>query len=126
MQTTYMKCKKIRTLILNTSAEVMNYSNWDNGFAAKQIREIAPKYQDIIGEIDISKLTKEEMIDLGFGRWSKDDPMFLIPLYLYQFLPDKINCNCISGSSVLDKSNMDTDNRCGWLAYGVTPSKEKE
>ena len=41
--TTYEKCRTIRTVLLNRTAEVMMYENWSDKFAAGQIREV-PEY----------------------------------------------------------------------------------
>ena len=120
---TYEKCQQIRRFILNRAGEVYNYTNWDDEFAAKQIREIPSKTED---KIDVSDLTATEMDDLGFGKWAKEDPMFLIPLWLFPFLPDKIEAGCIDGEKkVYNKSEMDNDHRFGCLAYGVMPKGSK-
>ena len=63
------------------------------------------------------------MDDLGFGRWSEDNPMRLIPLWLYKFLPDEIESESISGKSVRKTADMDNDSRYGCLAYGICPTK---
>lgn len=115
----YQKCKFIRQIILNRSAEVMNY-HWSDEFCTKEIRDI-----DIPGikSVDITKLTKRQMDDLGFGKWSKEDRMRLIPLWLFKWLPETIISKSISGDIKLKKSEMDTDNRFGYLAYGIYPAK---
>lgn len=120
---TYEQCQTLRRCILNRAAEVMNYTNWSADFAASQIREIHEKLKDKIGTINIAELTAEQMDDLGFGKWSEENPMRLIPLWLYQFLPDEIETEWIDGKrSVLKKADMDTDNRYGMLAYGIWPN----
>ena len=121
--TTYEKCQAVRQVIVNRSAEVMNYPNWSDQFAAKQIREI-PKALDIqIGKINIAELTEPQMDDLGFGRWFDDHPMRMIPLWLFKFLPDEIESECIDGTkSVLKTADMDNDHRFGCIAYGILPN----
>lgn len=119
--TNYEKCRALRQCILNRAAEVMNYTNWSNDFAAKQIKETHNSLSEQIGEIDIGDLTSAQMDDLGFGRWSDENQMRLIPLWLFQFLPEIIESKCINGKSMLKKSDMDTDNRFGFLAYGIMP-----
>jgi hypothetical protein len=101
----------------------MNYTNWSPDFAAKQIREIPVKMEEF-GKVNIAELTAEQMDDLGFGVWSQGNPMRLIPLWLYPFLPDEIETECIDGTkSVLKKVDMDNDHRYGCLAYGIWPKK---
>lgn len=124
---TYEQCQTLRRCILNRAAEVMNYTNWGDDFAAKQIREIHENLKEKIGSINISELTAEQMDELGFGRWSEENTMRLIPLWLYQFLPDEIETECIDGKkSRLKKSEMDTDNRYGMLAYGIWPNDQAQ
>lgn len=119
----YEKCQYIRRVILNRAASVMNY-NWDAEFSTSQIKEIpeiTKKYS--VDTVDISQLTENQMIELGFGKWSEDNPMFLIPLWLFPWLSEEIKTNDITGDSVLKKSEMDTDQRFGCLAYGIYPAK---
>ena len=124
IMTTYENCKTLRRCIVNRAAEVMSYTNWSDEFAAKQIREI-PAALEKIGKVNIAELTADQMDDLGFGRWSKENPMRLIPLWLYPFLPDEIEIECIDGEKTrLKKSEMDTDHRYGMLAYGILPKAE--
>ncbi len=120
--TTYEKCQAVRRFIVNRAAEVMNYTSWSDEFAANRIREISEDLSDSIGKINIAELTSIQMDDLGFGRWSEDSPMRLIPLWLFQFLPDEIESECIDGTkSVLKTAEMDNDHRFGCLAYGIYP-----
>lgn len=127
--TTYERCKRIREMIMTRSAEVMNYENWSDDFAAKQIRDFAKDMATKDGAepfmcIQPCELTLTEMVDLGFGLWSDDSPMRLIPLWLYQFLADEIIVESISGDlDIMKKSEMDTDHRFGCLAFGVKPKK---
>lgn len=123
--TTYEKCKAVRRAIVNHAAEVINYTNWSDEFAAKQIREIPEVLAEKIGKINIAELTAPQMDDLGFGQWSEDNPMRLIPLWLFKFLPDEIESECIDGTkSVLKTADMDNDHRFGCLAYGIWPNSQ--
>ena len=120
--TTYEKCVNVRRVIVTRAAEVMNYINWDDKFASKQIREIPEVLAKKYGNINIAELTKAQMHDLGFGRWSEESPIMLIPLWLYKFLPDEFECECIDGTKkVMKTAEMDNDHRFGCLAYGIIP-----
>lgn len=126
---TYEKCKIIRSTIINSSAEIMNYE-WDSEFSLKQIKNIPDRLSDNASDIDFlninpSDLTKDEMIDLGFKRWSEDTELMLIPLWLFKFLSSNINAECIDGTKITNKSEMDNDHRLGCLAYGVVPGGNK-
>ena len=122
MRTEYEKCQIIRSAIVNRASEVINYNNWNDEFATKHIRELPDRLIEQIGKVDITQLSASEMKELGFGRWSEENPMFLIPLWLLKFLPDEIESTCIDGEkTVLKTSEMDNDHRYGCLAYGIFP-----
>lgn len=125
--TTHELCKNIRRNIVNRAAEVMNYTNWGADFAAKQLTELPEIIINSEGFLPVqpADLTITEMDDLGFGVWEEENPMRLIPLWLFPFLAEEINCESISGAkSILKKSEMDNDHRMGFLAYGVLPKSE--
>ena len=126
---TYEKCKTIRRLILTRAAEVMNY-NWDDKFSTENIKGLVDALQTRIKDgstlfgIQPSELTKNQMDELDFGTWSKDDPKRLIPLWLFPFLAEDIQTECINDKQYTRKKDMDTDHRFGSLAYGVIPKAE--
>ncbi len=116
----YETCQDIRHNIVIRAAEVMNYPSWSDEIAARRIREIP---DNLTERVNITELTEAEMDELGFGRWTEDSPMRLIPAWLFKFLPDELECECIDGSkSILKTSEMDADHRFGCLAYGILPS----
>ena len=118
---TYEKCKAIQAGILRMAAEPMCYDKWSPEFVKSQILEI-PSRLESIGFVDPNNLTENEMQNLGFGVWSKDDPIRLIPLWLYPFLAARFKAKCIDGEErEFSKSEIDNDNRFGFLAYGVVP-----
>ena len=123
----YEKCQAVRRAIVTRAAEVMNYTNWNDEFAANRIREIPEDLAEKIGKINIAEQTAPQMDDLGFGRWSKENPMRLIPLWLLKFLPEEIESECIDGTrATLKTASMDNDHRFGCLAYGVWPHKTQD
>lgn len=123
---TYELCQNYRRIILNRAAEVMNYP-WDPEFSTKQIREIPEvlKSKEGFELIDPNDLTEEQMKDLGFGFWSEENPIHLIPLWLFPFLKDEFLARSIGDepATMIKKSEMDNDHRFGCLAYGVMPKK---
>jgi hypothetical protein len=124
---TFEIAKHIRSIIVTRAAESMNYINWSADYVASQIREIPEmiKKTNWFVPINPADLTEAEMRELGFGKWAEEDPMFLIPLWLFPFLPDEVDCGSISGEKrILKKSEMDNDTRFGCLAYGVMPKEE--
>ena len=124
LHTTYDLCKWIRKSILTHAAEVIAYS-WDAEFSRENLKSLPEKLKKAKGFrlIDPSDLTAEEMKDLGFGRWSDDNPINLIPLWLKPFLAERIKAGSISGEepAEIETATMDDDHRFGCLAYGVLP-----
>jgi len=115
-------------MIMNRAAEVMAYTNWEDDFAANQIRNFpaelaSQKTGKDYFEIQPAEMTDKQLKELGFGIWSDKTPMRLIPLWLFPFLADEIATECIDGEkTTTKKSEMDNDNRFGCLAYGVIPA----
>lgn len=122
---TYETCKWLRQIILTAYGELNCYlSNPD--FWSNEIKTLADRIKtknpDI--KINLSELTGNEMKELGFGKWSEESKDYLIPIWLYPFLPENINTNCIDSTQCLKKSEMDTDHRFGYLAYSIVPKNE--
>lgn len=122
--TTFEKCQTIQRMLTNCAGACVVYTNWSDEFVARQLRELP---RDILeedaefGQIQPAELTYAECNSLGFGRWTKNSPLRLIPLWLFPFLAEEIRTTCINGSKCLCKADMDTDSRFGCLAYGIIP-----
>lgn len=119
MMSMYEKCCMIREFYLRRTAEVLIYK-WSDDFCMEWLKEIIPYLHsyDYNHHIDPNTLTKDEMILLGFGKYG--DNNYLVPLWLYPFLADELELNCIDGTNITKKSEMDDDNRGGMLAYYIT------
>lgn len=120
--TTYELAKMIRKAIVNRAAEVMAYTNWSDEFAASEIRGIPAWIKDSANfkPLDLTELTKEELIDIGCGMWDEESNLYLLPLWTLPFLPDEIELGCISGETKkFKRDEIDNDCRFGCLAYGV-------
>jgi len=120
--TEYERAKFARSVVLNRAAEVIAYDSWSDEFARKELRKELPK--DAM-DIDPYELTMEQMKDLGFARWNYESDLMLIPLWLLPFLKEDIETESISGNKYSKKSELDTDNRYGCIAFGVYPKKEE-
>ena len=126
--TTYKKCRQIRQGLVNQAANVMTYKSWSDESAAKEIREFPDNVKnqengDSYYNIQLSELTAEEAIELGFCKWSDENPIYLIPLWLLPFLAEELEVGCIDDKPISKrkKSELDNDNRFGCLAYGIMP-----
>lgn len=126
--TTFEKCKILRSVILNSTAEVMNYTNWSDNFCVQHLRSI-PRLPFLQGadftKVDPTDLTESEMLDLGFRKFSKTDDTYTIPLWLFPFLIDIFFAVCIDGKSkIWNKSQINLDHRGGCITYGVYPKQD--
>jgi len=119
--------KHIMMLILTRAGEVISY-DWDDEISSFNIKDCSKfKDEEWFSPIDPSTLTKEQMIDLGFGAWSDESELMLIPLWLVPFLKSEIELTSIFGEIEVTKiSDIDKDHRFGRIAYGVIPSSVKE
>jgi len=115
----------IRNYILKYTGEVLNYKNWGAEFSYEQLMKSVDSFNQKHSKylnLEICELTYEQLEQLGFGKWSDDTPLRLIPLWLFPFLPETIYTGI--GEEQLKKSEMDTDHRCGYLAYGIVSRNE--
>lgn len=118
-------CKTIQRNILRTASEVAVYESWSDEFAISEIRGLAARIKSgsWFKPIDPSSFTMDELVELGFGRWSSDNMLMLIPLWLVPYLVPSFEGGSISDDErrTIITAEMDTDNRMGMLAYGVFP-----
>lgn len=118
-------CKAIRNSVIRTAAEVATYTTWSPEFAVNQLRELSDSIKQRatwFSPINPNDLTKAEMVELGFHRWSEKNPMMLIPMWLLPYLVDSFEGGVIGEepkTETLITSLLDSDNRGGLLAYGV-------
>jgi hypothetical protein len=121
--TTFEIAKKIQRILITNAAETMTYECWNDEFATKNIRSIPGKVieTDWFLPINPNDFTSKEMDELGFGTWSKESGIRLIPLWMHPFLVDMFSCSSISETEpvVRARKDIDTDHRFGCLAYGV-------
>ena len=115
----------IRRFILNKAAEVMSYTNWSPEFAAAWIRDIPETVRNMseFAFINVANLWGDELEELGFGNWSTEDPLWLIPLWIVPFLDPNMEVVAINGEKC-KLSDADNDTRGGRLAYGFYGSTE--
>lgn len=115
--------EKLKDMVTSKAAEIYTYTNWGDEFALSEIRGYPDKIKTMDGffEINPNKLTRDEAKRLGFGEWSEDSELMLIPLWLLPFLVDEFVGGSISnGNSEVVKTNeIDNDQRFGCLATGV-------
>lgn len=122
---TFKKAKAIRESLLTRAGEAMSYS-WSNDFKIENLNDIhksLTRWEEEYGSFKINPqdLSVGEMKELGFGRWSEESEVMLIPIWLLPFLCEEFEITSISGSKYSKLSEIDNDHRFGLLAYGVVP-----
>ena len=124
---TYKVCDGIRRILAQKAGEIITYSNWSNEYSGQELRTLLVRIKQMkdYKAIDPNELSVKEMDDLGFGRWSENSPLRLIPIWMFPFLADEFMCGSISSPVELTKlTDIDNDHRFGCLAYGVVPAGE--
>lgn len=75
------------------------------------------------GYIDWKNLTLQEAKELRFCRWDEESDLWLIPIWLYPFIPEDLELTSIGGNKGF-APNIDTDTRFGCLAWGIFLKEE--
>ena len=115
------------TWYVNRVAETVEYEAWSDEFCRDVNRRTHERFTDELRKyIDLSKLTREEAIELRFMRWDEESDLYLIPLYLLSFIPIGTKLTSIGGETVIyDGTNIDNDIRFGCIAYGINIPETK-
>lgn len=121
--TTFQKCLNIQSQILQRATSALCY-NWSNEFKLSnllEVKDVVERWQEKgqSYKINPNDLSTYQMRVLGFSKWDKKSKLMLIPFWLYPFLADEFECTSISGSKHTKLSEIDNDQRFGFLAYGV-------
>lgn len=113
----------------NKVSESVVYANWTDGFARSEVHQNTMNFLSALRKlIDLTKLTREEAVDLAFRKLETRGDLYLIPLYLLPLIPVGTVLTSIDGRRVVyNGSNIYTgDNLYGCLAYGIHIPETKE
>ena len=114
---------------------VTMYKNWQ-GDEEFMLDELFSYYRTFINklkeEIPFETLTESDLRVMGFGEWDNEKHLFLIPLLLWEYIPDPLllweyipdgtEVVSIMGERyVKGKDKINDDTRDGYLAYCITP-----
>lgn len=124
--TTFSNMTSILRAIATSAAMGAAYPSWDDAFARKEVRNEWLNTSDtmrrrnpiIFSALDIKGLSPDEMDMLGFGVWSKESGLRLIPLWLFHYISDETKLTSIDGSTSM-KPDCDLDVRFGCIAFGI-------
>ena len=121
----YEIARRFKHHLANLAGRILRdaQQSWNRDKSAlEQLQEAVKHFEYSYEKCDPAKLTEEEMDMLSFGRWSRDNPMRLLPIWILPILPDEFEAECIDGEKkVFKKSEIDHDDRFGFLPYGVFP-----
>jgi hypothetical protein len=131
-KTTYEVLRGIRRSLLTRVGAGLSYPSWqgNNNQIVNHILDVHETIRRWREEYDFdiqpAELTESEMKDLEFGKWTESSPDYLLPIWVYPFLPEEllvssIDTNC-KEQRIVKKSEIDTDQRMGYLAYGIRPA----
>lgn len=77
-------------------------------------------YTSLKKYLDITKLTREEAVELRFCKWDEESDLYLFPLWLVPLIPEGFMVISISGEEFpFDSTTTDTDIRFGCVAFGL-------
>jgi len=116
--------------LLWAAAHAAAISRWSDKVARKQIKKVWENSEDILRKKkdivftreDILSLSVEDQVIFGFRVWAVDNPIVLIPLWIWSYIED--------GSTVFDTSgrayvkgidDIDHGTRFGCIEYGFLP-----
>lgn len=100
------------------------YDDWSEDTRKKEIDNSFKILNEQFSKIDFTKCTKDELLSLGFSEFCDFDcepnGLMLIPIWLYDALPDGIELRSILNYNVIKgKDYIDLDTRGGYLAFGI-------
>lgn len=125
---TFQKIESIKAHVLAMASESMVYTDWDIEFAASNVIGI-PAWiktnKTELSNLDLSELSSDDCVKLGFSKWNTETGLYLylIPLYLFPFLPSDVDFTSVIGERVSRLEEISNDSRMGFLAYGISPTK---
>lgn len=109
------------TWLANKLAESNTY-NWSTEFKVNELKKAFNTFYESAKklELDLEKLTVDELREMRFCKWDDESNLWLIPLWFVPLLPVGIELTNIGGGKVkYTGDNIDLDIRFGCIAYGI-------
>ena len=92
-------------------------------------KEFIEKIKEMVRLVDFKKVNKDIAVDcLLFGTLTKEkaeDHKFLVPLWLFNYLPEDMELECINGN-IEKRKDADNDIRFGCVAYMIEVGSENK
>lgn len=122
---TYKKLYSVRQNLANRFIMCNLYEAWSDDFKLNTLSSVFEEYKadinDMPFEIDITLLTTTQLLDLGFGKWSSDNGLMLVPLCLLPFI-GSVELTDIFGEEKKSANRVnDFTTRFGCVPYGIVP-----
>lgn len=118
-----MKLVNHFTWLANMLAESYVYKTWGAEFKEKELEKAFERFYNSAKknlDLDLDRLTVEQLRELRFCKWDDDSDLWLIPLWFVPLLPVGIELTSIGGNKVTyTGDNIDLDVRFGCIAYGI-------
>ena len=121
----YDLAQSLKTAIANACVKSCVY-DWSDEFKLKEIQNKMNDLRNQVYFVPFQNYTLDQLFALGFRKWDED--LYLIPLWLYKFIPHGIELESINGKKIIvgkeyqDKDSndhIDADIRFGCIAYGI-------
>jgi hypothetical protein len=114
--------KNVGNVLMNNIQMGLFYEQWSDEFSYDEIKERYAKVKEelkgIIG--DVTALSVDELKELGFKKWDEESNLFLIPLWVFDLIPDGTELESISGGKAIKGLvDIDLDVRFGCIAWGL-------
>lgn len=104
--------------LTESQCKALHFGRWQSE------QDVEDAISTLKSEHEKGNLTQEEF-DEEVANLKNTLGLRLIPLYLYPALPMDITLTSIGGEEIVfDGSNIDTDTRCGCLAWGIKPKND--
>ena len=110
--------------------EIVNHLTWLANHLSQELIWGRPRqnnsetwdqfYKSLKNHLDITKLTREEAVELRFCPWEEESDLYLFPLWIVPLIPEGFMVTSIDGEVFpFDPNTTDTDTRFGCVAFGL-------
>jgi len=119
---TYTYLSRVLNAIANTAAMGAAYPTWTDEYCRKEVERVwldngSANFGRKVTIAELYELTTPSKKILGLGMW--DDDLWLIPLWMFNYIADGETLVGIDGEQVVKGvTDIDFDNRFGMMAYG--------
>jgi len=99
---------------------------WSRTFRCTEIDSVVKNQTDSIWSKknptysieELATVPIEDLVNLGFFRWTKTSQLLLLPLWVWHYVKDGETLYSIMGETVIKNDMLSLDDRNGLVAYG--------